>query len=1181
MEFKYSYKDYYLKEILANKKGLKPVLGGTGLGKTKGIEFAINELIAKKNIGKKKFIYTTNRHRLISEIEEFLKNENIDYVYLKSDKDIIKDLIKQDQLRTTIENLKNKKFFTNENIRDKVTLIIDKLKDNFVSLNKNLSDSNVIKILDDYINKDSQELINLIKKQLLEIKKANKSNHKKFLDDESIWKLFPFIKYKQNHQTYFLIVTIQKLCRGFFDGIKTIKIVNLTDKIIFMDEFDFLENEILSILAEEPQLREPLEFLKSFYNDFKLVEEKQFWEENDILINAKAKFKKILEDLKEANKKYKLNFPERVTFDINPNADFNKDKKYLLFQNSNTILTERFYLKPFHNSWEIVTEKEEDSIYPEILFKTVSNSIKEILHTFNYLSKNQTYIEDIIREIWDKKNDGSKSKCGKYIEENYLYKKKLNLENELINDEKSFSYENGFNLITFKPNKANFSIDVEYLELITSPEKVISQIAEKNLIFGLSATSDIKRVLNCFDMSWLEKTNSFIKPTKEDIEIIKNIKSGKDKKKNYNLSLDLIDEELLNPELNKILEYIKEHTNIYKNEDEETNDFSQNLRLKRTKKLFNCLEWITNKSKNRNHLVFLDSFRNEQKYFDLKEEDFEEHNLKKLNQFYVVEKNSIGYKVQFNGKNINILFLNAKKALELEEKNNIEFYDKLFTDDSIEKVILVTQYKTASNGVNLKCLNLEKEEIDFEGIHLIEPTHFWVDYDKEDYFNSKKKIFWYLWKLKEMRMNFDEATFKKYLKKNDLSRINSEYKKMPDYYFNSISLFYQALGRIDRKWKQNNDLEITLDEDVKNLFVEFIRDYEEIILQREDYTSTLILNLNKIIIDKYLNFIKPDKLLIKKDISALNYNSINIIQKFLKRIEDIKNGFYNNHEDKAKEIINNWNKLRVNILNHNFDFTIEFPLNKFPTILSEELCYETNLINKDHYYLKLPNEYDDTCFITKDKYKDSIQMNINNYYNKIIKNDILAFKFKEKGFKLEFKENNSKYKLYTPYINQAILKGAIGEEIIKILLNNNNIKVEEESTINQRLFELFDSKINKLPIYIDFKNFSPKTQDKFSLDEWDLNYIEDFDSKKLLGKIKYKIIKIKAITKEDNIKYVLMNLFGDKEDRTTKFYDLELNEVESYKNASIIIIPKVLDELSNYNESYEFKQFIEFLEGYN
>ena len=121
---------------------------------------------------------------------------------------------------------------------------------------------------------------------------------------------------------------------------------------------------------------------------------------------------------------------------------------------------------------------------------------------------------------------------------------------------------------------------------------------------------------------------------------------------------------------------------------------------------------------------------------------------------------------------------------------------------------------------------------DFQGIHLLEPQHFWFDDSKDfsDYKNNEKQALWYLWKLKDAgqidtgQINLClSARDTKASYKINISKINNLYKEKADEkVLNAIALYHQALGRIERKFERIPEVEVTLEHDVFMDFYQFV-----------------------------------------------------------------------------------------------------------------------------------------------------------------------------------------------------------------------------------------------------------------------------------------------------------------------------------------------------------------------
>ena len=88
-----------------------------------------------------------------------------------------------------------------------------------------------------------------------------------------IQKLFPYIAFQRNQQIKVLLITIQKAFHGFFDGKQVVTLSSLKRQngghIIFLDEFDFLENDLISLICEGSQIEETFRFVEYFYKAMK------------------------------------------------------------------------------------------------------------------------------------------------------------------------------------------------------------------------------------------------------------------------------------------------------------------------------------------------------------------------------------------------------------------------------------------------------------------------------------------------------------------------------------------------------------------------------------------------------------------------------------------------------------------------------------------------------------------------------------------------------------------------------------------------------------------------------------------------------------------------------------------------------------------------------------------------
>ena len=278
-----SYIEYYIRviEMLQQKEnltGLKLVVGPTGLGKTQAIPAVIEEIRAK-NI-EQRCIYTSNRHLLIEEMHELLSGHKesipclkapIPCVYLKSDETVVKQFIKQKDSDRFLRRLEEQKFFeqyANVSLK-KVATIVKNLRHALQGLEHFLSKEfrDAYNELQHQITNQCGEFLKIFKDGLRKVAKDQPELHAQLCQEQHIGELFPYIRFLYDPQRPVLLVTIHKLLSGFFDGKKTEKILALENNIIFFDEFDMQEKEILKFLCKSPEIRNSFEFVRLFYEE--------------------------------------------------------------------------------------------------------------------------------------------------------------------------------------------------------------------------------------------------------------------------------------------------------------------------------------------------------------------------------------------------------------------------------------------------------------------------------------------------------------------------------------------------------------------------------------------------------------------------------------------------------------------------------------------------------------------------------------------------------------------------------------------------------------------------------------------------------------------------------------------------------------------------------------------------
>ncbi|MCA9975806.1 MAG: hypothetical protein KC413_08645, partial [Anaerolineales bacterium] len=402
-------------------------------------------------------------------------------------------------------------------------------------------------------------------------------------------------------------------------------------------------------------------------------------------------------------------------------------------------------------------------------------------------------------------------------------------------------------------------------------------------------------------------------------------------------------------------------------------------------------------------------------------------------------------------------------------------------------LIVVTTYPTASNGVNLKWFaygdDAEQENgRDLEGIHLLEAPHFYFSGTNDDGggIDKEKMFIWQVWKLYH-NFQIAESQFITALRELNISNINTQYKTTPDYLLNQIAVFHQALGRIDRQWQPMPTIDVRLatgNGGVLEIFEQYLiapGAIAENRLAREAYTSSLILALYKQIENQYLR---------KAMINQLQYETIASIEsrarqttgRLLQIVSGVRNGEYTTAD--AQKVMALWWRMREAVLKQDYLFKDGLTITHLP--IGKKQTFEVDF--RRDFVLETGLLYDeDTLFIEWESQKimrepslTAKRYNLNQFYRQYAQNPAIAWYFRTHNYRLRY-EAASQMLFFTPYIQQNILAGAVGEAALKAVFQQVHLPLAHEQDCLPSLFEIADMQLRELPIYVDAKNYSQWT----------------------------------------------------------------------------------------------------------
>ena len=1186
-----SYKEYYLRAIreqLQHKSfgGLKLVIGPTGMGKTS----AIPDVIAYQRATStdKRCIYTSHRHQLIREMKNNFK-QRIPYVYLRNDEEVVKKFLTWNQKAEFLSRLEGYNFFR---LAQTTKLSVEKDIESLQQIQNNLQQLKNLHLQDAQkqqrlvFQERGRKFLGLFKTGLAQ---DGLTEHQKeqLMQDEGIWRLFPYVEFLHKETRPVLLVSIHKLLYGFFNGRSHERILSLKDNIIFMDEFDVQEKEMLSFLSQSPEIQNSFEFISLFHSEMTRQQQMGYLNPTDNdsepKLRAKQRAQKIVDDLNDRCQKEGLSFPRIRHFTLQKGIF---DTNYLsVFQSGVQIMTNPFLIQENGLVWEVV-KSGDNTQRARSLMRIIVDTVDEILDFFSGLQQDELVSEweSWIRQCYDRENDDAPGRYKEIIKSYSFYRRPLRWAAQQQPGATDDIYYRGYDFFRLKRDVYATSPDevrVEEKRLTVTPEYLMRQLSDTNLVFALSATGDFKRYIQSFDMNWLERNSRYLPIDDDDTTLIADLKKQKEAKRSYQVKLDTANELPVGHTLFYALDQLEqEHFFQEENGNREQAVFYR----KRALSLFlETLHWVIEKSQNQSHLVFLNSFRFVEKFFQPNSNGLPPSFYTSINQhiaFEVIDNRFREYMVSIKGQTCQIVFLDAAQGREMGDKSFKQIQSSI-------PLVVVTTYATASNGVNLAWYasndDEEKKGDDFQSIHLLEAPHYYFSSadNNRDGVDEKKIFIWKIWKLRH-NFQLSEAQFTTALRELNASSVNNYYKSTTDYLSNQIAAFHQALGRVDRQWKSMPPVEIRLStghSGVLEIFEQYLNKSGVIAEHRrvrEVYTSSLILALYAAIEKHYLR---------RTIVASLQFESIaeredvarETIDKLLRAISGVRRGDYAMGD--AKKIMRLWQSVREALLKQDYHFEREIEVMHLPTGQRQLLGtkFQQVFVQESAFM-----QHDAELLIdweARKVYRQATSTtqvyNLNRFYRKYAENSVIDWYFRARNYRLRYEPANQ-YQFFVPSVQQRLLAGAVGEAALKAALQHFGIPLVSEYDTCPELFEIADIELANLPIYVDAKNYSQWTiLYRFAARPGDPDYDEKMNAEAFLKAAQRKWKYIVAQTGNKKTKLVFINMVAG-EDHPNEGWDTHLNPVHPYHfaDSAITIIQGVIQYDAPSEWRLDFKDWI-------
>ncbi|GCE20914.1 hypothetical protein [Dictyobacter kobayashii] len=1166
-----SYIEYYHRTIQQHETGLKFVLGGTGLGKTS----SIRKVIKLPENQERKFIYLANRKQLVEGMGQDLDRENqsSQYVILHRDLDVVLNTLKRQ--RSAFYELLESAFFiekvkrwNDSNLRRRIDL--PTVRRSCKTLEEIITTQVVLpSIVEEQLQPHARIVLEAFKAALLGAgnKRDTSPDYQKLADHPIIQSLFPFVAFKRRPEIRLLIATIQKTFYGFFDGLKNINLTRMKKKdggyIIFLDEFDFLENDLVGLICREPHVRNPFWVDELFYRAMK--RHKLPLETYPIPGDIRERIKQInLIIDHDIIDQQGLHFPDinQFTSNISHQRPKRKGEKTrlssVIFRTLHTISTDNLYLKETNRSFEIITSPNnlmDQTLHRALpFFEKVSLACELILLLFKELERgdDEVIYHELVRHCFQ----------DTIFPEELALISQFSYPRRRMSEQSSLDalLESGYSLYDIhdlQQKTDEEEVEVRHYGMLTTPETLLENLALHNLVFGLSATADIQRHVHHFNINWLRQklAKNWIEVDEEDKKIIHDL--NKEKAQIRNNEIDLVVLDALNQEdiyQQRLFEFI-----LAVEKDEDFGNETHEGHLKqRIQLFFSSLIWLgvnAKKDKNATCLLFLTTFRQIKLIFD-------RYPTPDENLFVVNRRDRDSnpwfdvYEILIQGQIFIIVFYNAQLGATVRQRPEAQSkFDALFWEG--KPVIVVTQYLSAGNGVNLQYWSspTKTEQKDFTYIGLLEAPYFYFskpdnDLPYSDKIAALKENIWYQAKLYTENI-ITERRFKQILSTlDDPWEWNNRYLEHPDTsadaLFNHMATFMQALGRIERIWGKMDDQTVLLSQSVHQHFYRFSNpEFDQTRQEREPIISH---NLQRIFEKIHAERAPREREISRyKDgrLEGKNERSRQKILLLLNRLEGLRNG---NGDREARKI---WLHIRQEVLRHNFQDT---QLRGYACVASSSYYHDATL------HLTLQNEIIPARLVQHDTYN----WHMNALYSVIKDNIVVRDYFLSQDYKLAFDPNCPSF--FTPYCYQAILTGAIGEEAITALLQEEKISLED---VPDEVFELADLKVQDCPCYIDGKYYNEHTLERFTIPPEDPRSHPKLNEAHFKDSARHKVEKLRAYHGTP-VKLVYINLISS-HPRPYGCYNDDFEEVD-FSTASIIIIQGALQRKhpNAYHKAFEY-----------
>lgn len=1224
---------YYADVLHAEDNGLKLVLGGTGLGKTS----AVPNVVTHPDFSGKKFVYVANRVSLLEEMaESFARMGHPEaVVHQRRDGEIIADLLVEP---TALRELLNDPLVeAYGEYAELHSLSVPSRASVGRALEELIRQPQLVRTLTAEGGPTQERLRTLMRflravvrlardardgKLDFEGPKLTPDRHVRLrrLRDEItpvqydtltahplVRRLFPYLEFMQDANKRIFLVTLHKAFYGFFDGYQLISLTQLqegkgtTPLVFFLDEFDFLERDLTSLLARDTEIRHPFRFVQEFCAAMRrdklpapgfLKNHPEWRNEIEAILSLvdqlagygidfpsrshfvrnydETSLRKKIDSLKRRRKQVK-NPDQQVALDTEVRSLYNEMLRgSALFQTRFTVYLHRLYLdQEFRKgSFNLVVEKpESQQVTAFALFNVVNQAVGRILRLFKEAQVHQPRLYASLLRYCFEASDQFQQQVATVRQYPLRQARQDTNYDKLLN--------NGFGAYEIEDLQDEYDpeeVRLRYYALFSTPEEILVRLARRHLVFGLSATASIHRVVQCFDHRWLRKqlAERFLETTEADWSDLAAATVRKAAERAAGrpagtppvrvVKAPTLDAELA--EERWLKQWLASQQNL-KPQHEGYDVLGNAARLARLDAWLAMLLRLSDAPET--HLLFFASIRQAKWWLESFQNGPEQGPVTWRVERQTTrqdESETVGftfYELTFRETTAVVVLYDAAKAREIHAHDAaLEAYYNLFHQG--KPVLLLTTYNSAGNGVNLQYHNPARSsedrpafppDRDFQHVHLLDmPYYFFgkpeAGADESERAATLKANLLYLAKLSETDQITD-GQFRQQLRAvRRLHEFNPEYLKTSDGRANQLATLIQALGRIERVRAPMPQQVIHLSEEAYRLF-ETVASEEEFEGLRADLIPCLSDNLRALF--EAITRNRADLCVQQREARQENLAEVNHLTKT--RLGELLRGLdqLRHHPDRAdlQSFRHEWERLRQAVLRH--DFTADSPLHRHACTFKSNLYDPTvrGFWMDEHLHL-VPKA------VAGGPYSPWVP---DVAYERWKENKVLRRHFELRGYELGFR-NHGHY--LTPYAHQSLLLGAIGEEAVRAMFVHEDIQLADDAIPNE-LYELADTKLAGKPWYVDAKHYGMGTLQRFDLPPDDPFFHPKLNQAHFAMRTIEKIRQIQRAHPGQNCKLIYVNVFAD-DDLTLRYFRVQGDGLQSvgfdFSQAEIIWVPGML-----------------------